>query len=184
MKKSNIGALIILIAVLYEVSTINVNAYTISRNRILKASAAPAFQVPHNVTLDQATIGLLNSCHAPDGAAGYQAGYDDACDWMLGIMGIRAAKFKSRPSVGMAAAYANTTETIQFRIWPGNYVLLNGSTYKPELITYGGTVLKPYESIIGVKWFEWLQDENGSWIRYNRTGNFSLNETQWRVYLK
>ena len=87
------------------------------------------------VVLDAGQIADLNRCHAKTGAACYQSGYDDACDWMLVEIGIRESKFKTRPKAGSEGNFIDPTVRYSFPLKDGSFEL-NGTQYEMRLYRY------------------------------------------------
>lgn len=138
ISKSTKTALFIVFAVylLCFVFVISVNAYAISRNRNITASVHKL--LPQTITLQKADIEWLMNCRSVGGAAGYQAGYDDACDAIRIRLGV-GGKFKTGPSTGGYAAFMQKQE--QYLMTPktsAGYYAINLSLRSFE-IYYNGS---------------------------------------------
>lgn len=132
--------------VVFSLLACSVSAYVISHNRVLyvpprlNGTVSPLVEAesfvkvikPQNLTIPTPLVQALIDCRASGGASGYQGGYDDACDWMRSLLGIKTSPFRS---ANISSSYVPTQETVTqlcFKVQVGGYVALNASEYRME----------------------------------------------------
>jgi hypothetical protein len=132
----------ILLFIIIWMLSMDVQGYVISRNRViyqpknLSMTTTTLYQPPKIIVLDENKIDYLNNrCRPEAGTMGYQAGYADACDWLLSEIGVRKYEYKSRPS----AAVSMTIDKTQYIKIPivDNVFHLNNSLFRVQLFDNG-----------------------------------------------
>ena len=151
-------AVLILIWIVFIINIVaeNANAYTLNYAKAKEYTDIPK-PLPNTITLNKLTITKINNCKANSGSVIYQAGFDDGCDYIRGLIGI-APKFKTRP-----ALVQDMTEYYKIPIIK-NYVDFNNSVNRFEFFDANHTLYRPF-NIFGNK---------TTWI----------NITYMRVYLR
>jgi hypothetical protein len=117
----------IIIYFIFLLALKNVDAYTISRNKVVKNSTMNIIKTyPNTLTIYKPTIIELNTLHANYGNVAYQSGYDDAVNDMLYILGMKEKQHKTIPVI----LESSNTRFIFKDL--GGYFPLNMSIYKGE----------------------------------------------------
>lgn len=149
--------------------------YVISHNRVISLVSSTTLAKAPIVLSVQEQEHLNRECRAKEGAWAYQAGYADACDWLLGEVGIRKG-FASKPSNGFEAIYVNRTRTITFKVdEASNSFRLNMSLYTLDLHRVSDGAPRSVDCL-NVTYMS--RRFNGSW--YNET----LRPWIWEVHLR
>lgn len=134
------------------------DAYTLSYAKAKFNNTEIKKPIPFNMNIDRLTINKILNCKSTYGSVMYQIGFDEGCDYVRSILGLKTKEFKTRPSL-----IQDTTEYFKIPI-NKTFIDFNNSVNRFEFFDSNHTLYKPY-NIFGNK---------TKWI----------NITYIRVYLK
>jgi len=139
--------IIFLLLILYIIilsSASFVDSYTLNYAKIkyspynYSITSTTSTTIPIQIIINSEIIKKIKDCNAVSKSVAYQAGYDDACDYIRNILGIQNSKFASRPKL--------IQDTILYYKIPiyKNYIEFNTTINKVEYRDKNNELQNPY----------------------------------------